>query len=179
MKKILLSTLIVFLGLFASVAQESFYDFVVKDIDGNEYELSQLKGKKVLVVNVASKCGFTPQYEELQELYEQFGGEVFVIIAFPANDFMSQEPGSNAEIKAFCTENYEVTFPMMSKISVKGKEQASLYAWLTQKEQNGQMDAKVKWNFQKFAIDGSGNLVQVYAPSISPMSDEIVAWIKE
>lgn len=163
-------------GLFA---QESFYDYTVKDIDGNDFELSQLKGKKILVVNVASKCGYTPQYEDLQKLYDKFGGDDFAIIGFPANNFMGQEPGSNEDIKAFCTEKYDVTFMMMSKISVKGKDQAPLYTWLTQKELNGVEDSKVKWNFQKYAIDEEGNLVRSFEPAVGPMSEDIVSWVKE
>jgi glutathione peroxidase len=160
------------------IAQKSFYDFTVKTIEGQDFELSNLKGKKVLVVNTASKCGYTPQYEDLQKLYETYGGDDFTIIGFPANNFMRQEPGTNEEIKEFCTLNYGVTFPMMSKISVKGKDIHPLYKWLTAKEENGVLDAKVKWNFQKFMIDENGNLVDYAAPGVKPMDDKIVNWIK-
>ncbi len=159
--------------------QKSFYDFTVQDIDGNEYPLSQLEGKKVLVVNVASKCGFTPQYEDLQALYKKYGGDDFVIIGFPANNFLSQEPGTNSDIKQFCTLNYGVTFPMMSKISVKGDDQSELYKWLTRKSENGVLDADVKWNFQKFMISEEGKLVDVAFPKEKPNSDKIVNWITE
>lgn len=158
-------------------ARKTLHDFTVKDIDGNDFSLSSLKGKKVLVVNVASKCGLTPQYEQLQELYEKYRHLNFVIIGFPANNFMGQEPGSNLEIKEFCTVNYGVTFPMMGKISVKGKDQAPLYQWLTKKSENGVMDQKVTWNFQKFMIDEEGHLVDMATPKESPMSGKILNWI--
>lgn len=160
-------------------AQTSFYDFTVKDINGEDFPLSQLKGKKVLVVNTASKCGFTPQYEGLQELYEKYGGDNFMIIGFPANNFAKQEPGSNEEIATFCKLNYGVTFPMMSKISVKGDDQAPLYEWLTSKSENGVEDSKVSWNFQKYMIDEKGELVGHFAPTVKPDNDKLVAWIEE
>ncbi len=156
----------------------SFYDFTVKSIDGTDFPLSGLKGKKVLVVNTASKCGFTPQYEALEALYKQYGGDKFVIIGFPANNFLSQEPGTNEEIKEFCKKNYGVTFPMMEKISVKGKDIHPLYTWLTEKEKNGVTDAPIKWNFQKFMIDENGKIVDVAYPSEKPDCDKIVNWLK-
>lgn len=159
-------------------AGKTFHDFTVTTIDGDEFPLSQLKGKKVLVVNTASKCGYTPQYEDLEKLYTTYGGDKFTIIGFPANNFMRQEPGSNAEIKQFCTSKYNVTFPMMSKISVKGDDIAPVYKWLTQKDENGVMDAPVKWNFQKFMIDENGHLAGVVYSSENPLSDQIVNWIK-
>ncbi|HEX7628342.1 MAG TPA: glutathione peroxidase [Candidatus Methanoperedens sp.] len=162
-----------------SAAKKSFYDFTVTTIDGKEFPLSQLKGKKILVVNTASKCGNTPQYADLEKLYQTYGGDKFTIIGFPANSFLSQEPGTNEEIKQFCTSNYGVTFPMMSKISVKGKDIAPLYSWLTSKAENGVMDAPVKWNFQKFMIDENGNLAGTVPPSENPMTEKIVNWIKE
>jgi glutathione peroxidase len=155
----------------------NFHSFSMKTIDGEEIRLDQYKGKKVLVVNVASKCGLTPQYEELQKLYEEYGGDDFTIIGFPANNFLKQEPGTNEEIKEFCTLNYGVTFPMMAKISVKGKNINPLYEWLTKKENNGVMDAKVSWNFQKFLIDQEGNLVDMVSPKGSPYDEKIIAWI--
>lgn len=165
-------------GTAANAQTKSFYDFTVKTIDGADYPLSQLKGKKVLVVNTASKCGFTKQYADLEKLYETYGGPNFIIIGFPANNFLSQEPGSNAQIKEFCTKNYGVTFPMMAKISVKGKDIAPLYKWLTSKSENGVMDADVSWNFQKFMIDENGKLVGFAEPKDVPFSDKIVSWIK-
>jgi len=161
-------------------AQEnkSFYDFKTITLEGNPFDLASLKGKKVLVVNTASRCGHTPQYAQLEELYQAYGGEKFVIIGFPANNFLRQEPGTNEEIKAFCTTNYGVTFPMMSKISVKGKDMDPIYKWLTSKKENGNLDAPVKWNFQKFMIDENGQLVGMVPPGELPTSDKIVNWIK-
>jgi len=157
---------------------KSFYDFKATTLDGQPFDLSSLKGKKVLVVNTASKCGHTPQYKQLEELYQKYGGDKFTIIGFPANNFLSQEPGTNAEIREFCTKNYGVTFPMMSKISVKGKDQDPIYKWLTSKEENGVMDAPVKWNFQKFMIDEQGHLVGMVEPGTLPTTDKIVNWIE-
>jgi len=157
----------------------SFYNIKVKSIDDKDYSLKQLKGKKVMIVNTASKCGFTPQYEQLESLYKKYGGDKFVIIGFPANNFLSQEPGSNAEIKEFCDSKYGVTFPMMAKISVKGDDMHPLYKWLTDKKLNGVMDSDVKWNFQKYLIDEKGNLVSVIPPKQSPTSDQIVEWLKK
>jgi glutathione peroxidase len=157
---------------------KNFHDFTVKTIDGNEFPLSELKGKKVLVVNVASKCGLTPQYAALQELYTKYKDTGFTIIGFPANNFGAQEPGSNEEIKEFCTANYGVTFPVMEKISVKGDDIAPLYQWLTSKKENGVADAEVAWNFQKFLIDEDGNWVQTIEPKKSPISEEIISWIE-
>ena len=158
---------------------KSFYDFTVKTIDGKDFPLSSLKGKKVLVGNVASKCGLTPQYAQLEKLYEKYKDKDFVIIGFPANNFMGQEPGSNEEIAQFCSLNYDVTFPMMAKISVKGKEIAPLYQWLTEKKLNGKEDASVQWNFQKFMIDENGNWVGFASPKESPFSEKIVTWIEK
>lgn len=167
-------------GLFSQTSpKKSFHDFTVKDISGADYNLASLKGKKVMVVNTASKCGLTPQYEQLQELYEKYSDRGFVIIGFPANNFLSQEPGTNAEIREFCTSRYSVTFPMMEKISVKGNDMHPLYQWLTSKSQNGVMDSEVKWNFQKYLIDGKGNLVKVIPPKDSPLSQDIIDWIKK
>ena len=153
-----------------------FYDFKVKTLEGGEFDFSSLKGKKVMIVNTASKCGNTPQYKELEELYEQYQGDL-VIIGFPANNFLNQEPGSASEIREFCTQNYGVTFPMMEKISVKGKDMHPLYQWLTSKEKNGVKDSNVSWNFQKYLIDEKGNLVEVIKPGEKPKSDKILAWI--
>jgi glutathione peroxidase len=158
--------------------KKTFYDFKVTDIDGKPFDLSSLKGKKVLVVNVASKCGHTPQYEQLEELYNKYKDQNFVIIGFPANNFMGQEPGTNAEIKAFCTSKYNVTFPMMSKISVKGDDMDPLYFWLTEKKLNGKIDAPVKWNFQKFMINGNGEVVGFAAPGDKPFDPKIVNWVE-
>ncbi len=158
---------------------KSLHDFTVNDIYGDSFDLAQLKGKKVLVVNTASKCGLTPQFEGLEKLYRSYSAENFVIIGFPANNFMNQEPGTNEEIIAFCEENYGVTFPMMEKISVKGDDIHPLYRWLTQKELNGVEDSEVGWNFQKYLIDENGKLVKYFSPRTNPMADEIVSWINE
>ncbi len=157
----------------------TLHDFIVNDIDGNQFNLAQLKGKKVLVVNVASRCGLTPQYEDLQKLYSIYQNKGFTVIGFPANNFNEQEPGTSQEIKEFCTGTYGVTFPMMEKISVKGEDIAPLYRWLTQKAENGVMDQEVTWNFQKFMIDEQGRLVDVVMPGESPLSDKIVDWIRQ
>ncbi|MDX5428426.1 MAG: glutathione peroxidase [Bacteroidota bacterium] len=156
----------------------SFYDFKVKTIDGQDFDLSSLKGKRVLVVNTASECGYTPQYAQLEELYEAYGGKDFTIIGFPANNFGGQEPGSNEEIQSFCQKNYGVTFPMMSKISVKGEDMHPLYQWLTTKKMNGVMDAPVKWNFQKYLIDEKGNLVDVKLSAVSPLDESILSFAR-
>jgi len=162
---------------FAAAQSKSFYDFTVKSIDGTTYSLSQLKGKKVMVVNTASKCGYTPQYEILQKLYTDYKDKNFVIIGFPANNFGSQEPGTNSQIREFCTANYGVTFPMMEKISVKGDDIHPLYKWLTSKAENGVMDSEVKWNFQKYLIDEKGKLVDVLFSKEKPDSEKVIAWI--
>jgi glutathione peroxidase len=178
MKTIKIS-LMFFLLTFSSIviAQDSgFYGFKVKTLDGGEFDFSTLKGKKVMIVNTASKCGFTPQYKELEEVYEQYKGDL-VIIGFPANNFANQEPGSASEIRKFCTENYGVTFPMMAKISVKGDDMAPIYKWLTSKKENGVMDSEVKWNFQKYLIDENGKLVDVVYSKEKPDSEKIIAWI--
>ncbi|MCD6201576.1 MAG: glutathione peroxidase [Bacteroidales bacterium] len=178
-KTLMLIVIIAFTGITATLqAQKSFYDFTVKNIDGYNYPLSQLKGEKVMVVNTASKCGFTPQYKDLEELYEKYKDKNFVIIGFPANNFGHQEPGSNRDIKQFCTENYHVTFPMMAKISVKGDDIHPLYKWLTTKSENGMMDSKVKWNFQKYLMDEHGKLVAVVYSKEKPTSQRIKDWIE-
>jgi glutathione peroxidase len=180
MKNFLITFVTIFLVFpLLSIGQSSsFYDYSVKDIDGNEFSFDQLKGKKVMVVNVASKCGFTPQYEQLEAIYSKYRDQNFVIIGFPANNFMRQEPGTNEEIKSFCTLNYGVTFPMMSKISVKGKDKAPIYEWLTEEELNGKEDSSVKWNFQKYLVSADGQLEKVLPPSTKPDDKEIIEWIE-
>ncbi len=157
---------------------KTFYDFTVLTIDGEKISLSSFKGKRVLVVNVASKCGFTPQYEGLEALYRKYKAKNFVVIGFPANNILGQEPSTNEEIKQFCTLKYDVTFPMMAKISVKGKDIHPLYKWLTDKSENGVLNAKVKWNFQKFMIDETGKLVGFAGPNEKPNGEKIVKWIE-
>jgi glutathione peroxidase len=177
MKTISLALVLIISGMLSFAQQANFHSFKTKTIDGKTFDLASLKGKKVLVVNTASKCGLTPQYKDLQSLYVKYGGDKFVIIGFPANNFLSQEPGSNSEIKQFCTQEYQVTFPMMQKISVKGEDIDPIYKWLINKALNGKMDAEVSWNFQKFMIDEKGNLVDMASPRTKPMDDQIVNWI--
>ncbi len=155
---------------------KSIYDFNVKSLDGKSINFADFKGKKILIVNTASKCGYTPQYESLEKLHQQYKDKL-VIIGFPANNFMFQEPGSNTEIKEFCKKNYGVSFLMAEKISVKGKDTHPLYVWLTQKKYNKVSDNSVKWNFQKYLIDERGNFMEMFAPSVDPMSKEITSKI--
>ena len=158
---------------------QTIYQFTVEDINGKPFALANLKGKKVMIVNTASKCGLTPQYKELEALYQQYKDRDFIIIGFPANNFLGQEPGSNEQIASFCSINYGVTFPMMSKISVKGKNMHPLYQFLTQKSKNGVEDSKVKWNFQKYLIGRDGKLEKVIDPKTLPSSDEVTQWIEK
>lgn len=162
-----------------SFAQTGFYNLEATTIDGETFKFSQLKGKKVLVVNTASKCGLTPQYEDLEKLHQTYGGDDFIIIGFPANDFKKQEPGTDEEIKSFCTANYGVTFQMMSKITVKGDNMHPVYQWLTNEEMNGVESSNVKWNFQKYAIDENGMYIKFFGPRTKPISEEIVNWVTE
>lgn len=158
--------------------RETIYQFKVSDLYGNAFDFSTLKGKKIMIVNTASECGLTPQYEQLQELYDAYKDSGFVIIGFPANNFGGQEPGSNTQIATFCKSNYGVTFPMMGKISVKGKDMHQVYQFLTQKSKNGLEDSDVQWNFQKYLIDESGYLVRVVSPKTLPTDQSIISWIK-
>ncbi len=157
---------------------KSFYDLKVNSIDGKEIQFSQFKGKKVLCVNVASKCGFTPQYEKLQALSEKYKDKL-VVIGFPCNQFLNQESGSTQEIKEFCTKNYGVTFTLTEKIEVKGNAQHEVYEWLTNKMVNGKMDSEVKWNFQKYVIDEKGQLINFFSPKTDPMDAAIIAAIEQ
>lgn len=168
------------LSIQAQTKSKTIYDFKVKSIDGTTFDFSSLKGKKIIIVNTASECGNTPQYKELEELYKKYKSKNVVIIGFPANNFGGQEPGSDKDIKAFCTKNYAVTFPMMSKISVKGSDMAMIYKWLTEKAENGVKDAPVTWNFQKFLIDEKGNWVASVAPKTTPLSSkEIIDFLSK
>jgi glutathione peroxidase len=177
MKKYLVFAIFIMLSGSTFYGQSSFYDFTVKDINGNDFPLSQLKGKKVMVVNTASKCGHTPQYANLESLYKKYKDRNFVIIGFPANNFLNQEPGSNKQIKDYCQVNYGVTFPMMSKISVKGDNIHPLYKWLTDKTLNGLEDSEVKWNFQKYLINESGRIEDIIPPNENPESQKVMDWI--
>ncbi|MBN2486775.1 MAG: glutathione peroxidase [Bacteroidales bacterium] len=175
--KILLITLLLPAFIYIQ-GQQSFYDFTVTDLYGGSFSMSSLKGKKVLIVNTASKCGLTPQYADLEKLYSQYKDNNFVIIGFPANNFLNQEPGTNEEIETFCRVNYGVSFPMMSKISVKGDNMHPLYKWLTSKSLNGVMDSQVEWNFQKYLIDENGSLAGVVKPRENPYSNTITDWLE-
>ena len=157
----------------------SIHQFKVADIYGNIFDFSQLKGKKVMIVNTASKCGLTYQYEALQKLYSQYKDLNFVIIGFPSNDFLWQEPGSNDEIIDFCEQNYGVTFPMMSKITVKGTKKHPIYQFLTQKSKNNYKDSRVTWNFQKYLVNKGGRIEKIISPRTRPDSEEIVSWITD
>jgi glutathione peroxidase len=165
-------------SISAPMEKKSIHEFTVTDIDGNPFSFLSLKGKKIMVVNTASKCGLTPQYRSLEAMYQQYKDSSFVIIGFPANNFMGQEPGSNEEIAAFCSKNYGVSFPMMSKISVKGNDMHPVYQFLTALNQNALEDNEVKWNFQKYLLDENGYLVRVVDPSMQPNDPSIVQWIK-
>lgn len=151
-----------------------FYDFTVKDIMGNEVKLDTFKGKVILVVNVASKCGFTPQYEGLQQIYEKYQDQGFVILGFPANNFMGQEPGTNQEIKQFCTINYGVTFPLFTKISVRGKDIHPLYSFLTDKQTNPKFAGKITWNFNKFLLNRKGECINRFASKVKPQDPQLI-----
>ncbi|WEK37252.1 MAG: glutathione peroxidase [Candidatus Pseudobacter hemicellulosilyticus] len=157
-------------------AKPSIYDFRVPSLDGGTINFSDYKGKKILIVNTASKCGFTKQYAELQELYTQYKDKL-VIIGFPANNFNQQEPGSNEDIKAFCQQNYGVSFPMAEKISVKGEDMHPLYKYLTAEAKKLQIDDPVKWNFTKFLIDEKGKLVTVFPSKVKPTDPEITQYL--
>jgi glutathione peroxidase len=158
--------------------KQTIYQFKVTDINGDEFNFASLKGKKILIVNTASKCGYTSQYKDLEALYEKYKNKNFVIVGFPANNFLWQEPGTNAEIATFCQKNYGVTFPMMGKISVKGDDMHPLYKFLTQMQLNGVLDSKVKWNFQKYLINEKGELEQMYLSGVEPTDAKIVNWIE-
>lgn len=156
---------------------KTIYDYKVESLDGKEINFADFKGKKILIVNTASKCGFTPQYEDLEKLYETYKDQL-VIVGFPANNFGEQEPGSNEEIGAFCRKNYGVSFPMASKVSVKGDDTAPIFKFLTEKELNGVKDSQVLWNFTKFLIDENGTLIDSFVSSTKPTDEAIVKYLK-
>ena len=156
----------------------TIYQFKVQNLEGEEFDFNTLKGKKIMIVNTASKCGLTPQYKKLQAIYDKYGKDNFVIIGFPANNFLYQEPGNDEEIAVFCQKNYGVTFPMMSKISVKGSSMHPLYSFLTQKIKNGVLDSSVSWNFQKYLINTNGELAKVISPRTQPDDPSVISWIE-
>jgi glutathione peroxidase len=161
-----------------TMERASIHQFKVQDLEGNEFDFSKLKGKKIMVVNTASKCGLTPQYKDLQSIYDKYKSENLVIVGFPANDFMSQEPGTSDEIASFCERNYGVTFPMMDKITVKGKEMHPVYQFLTQKAKNGVADSEVEWNFQKYLLNENGQLDMIISPRTLPTDAKVINWIE-
>jgi len=173
-----LSTLFFWNSQVNAQKKQTIYQFKVEDLSGKTFDFASLKGKKILVVNTASKCGYTPQYKDLEALYKKYKNQNFVIVGFPANNFGQQEPGTNKEIATFCELNYGVSFPMMSKISVKGKDMHPLYQFLTQKSKNGLKDSEVEWNFQKYLINEKGELEKVLLSAVKPTDNEIVKWIK-
>jgi glutathione peroxidase len=155
----------------------TIHSFKVKSIEGGTIDFSKFKGKKILVVNTASKCGFTPQYEALEKVYQEYKDKL-VIIGFPANNFGGQEPGADSEIQEFCKARFGVKFPLASKVSVKGDDTAPIYKWLTSKAENGVLDAEVKWNFGKFLLDENGKLIAYFPSKVTPDSEEILKYIK-
>ena len=178
-KAILLVTLIFLCFQMQAQTKPTIYQFKVQDLNGKTLDFATPKGKKILIVNTASKCGYTPQYKGLEALYEKYKNKNFVIVGFPANNFLWQEPGTNAEIATFCQKNYGVTFPMMGKISVKGNDMHEIYKFLTQKKLNGVLDSKVQWNFQKYLINEKGELEQMYLSGVEPTDAKIVNWIEK
>lgn len=161
-----------------TMEKQNIYQFKVEDLTGKTFDFASLKGKKVMIVNTASKCGLTPQYKDLEAIYKEYGAKDFVIIGFPANNFASQEPGTNEEIATFCQMNYGVTFPMMDKVSVKGDDMCAVYQFLTQKDKNGFQDSDVEWNFQKYLINKNGELEKVISPKTLPTDPSVIDWIK-
>jgi glutathione peroxidase len=174
--KTLLCALAGFLILTAAAYKpaNSIYKFSVPGIEGGKIKFKKFKGKKILIVNTASKCGYTPQYADLQKLYETYKDKL-VVVGFPANNFGQQEPGENPDIKSFCTKNYGVTFPLAAKVSVKGADIHPLFKWLTTKTENGVMDAEIRWNFTKFLLDENGKLIKMFTSKVTPMSEEIAS----
>lgn len=178
MKKIFKS-LLYMLAITGSLSlnAQSIHSFKVKSIDGGQIDFSKYKGKKILVVNTASKCGYTPQYESLQKVYAQYKDKL-VIIGFPCNQFGGQEAGSNEEIVDFCQKNYGVTFPLADKVEVKGENAAAIYQWLTQKAKNGVLDASIGWNFNKFLLDENGKMIAYFPSNVKPESEAILNYLK-
>lgn len=177
MKYYLTLAIAVMLSAFTLPGNPSIHSFKVKSIEGGTIDFSKFKGKKILVVNTASKCGYTPQYEALEKVYGQYKDKL-VIVGFPANNFGGQEPGSDGEIQEFCKARFGVTFPLASKVSVKGDDTAPIYQWLTHKSQNGVLDAEIKWNFNKFLLDENGKMIAYFESKVKPDSEEILKYLK-
>lgn len=162
---------------FVPASKPSIHAFKVESIDGGVIDFSKFKGKKILVVNTASKCGYTYQYEGLEKLYDLYKDKL-VVVGFPANNFGGQEPGSNAEVKEFCSSKFDVSFPMAAKVSVKGSDKAAIFKWLTEKAENGVLDANIGWNFNKFLLDENGQLIQHFASRVEPTDEAITKYLK-
>jgi glutathione peroxidase len=177
--KIFLLILSILFSVQITAQKKTLHDFKATTIDGKEFDFSTLKGKKVLIVNTASECSLSPQFKKLQELYEEYGGDDFEIIAFPCNDFGKQEPGENIQIFEKCNNKYGITFQMMEKIKIKGNNPHPIYKWLTSSKENGTLDAKVTWNYQKFMVDENGEVVDALSPISSPKSNRIMEWLLE
>jgi glutathione peroxidase len=175
----LIFVLLFFAATTVLAADKSVYDFTLHSIDGQPAPLSAYKGKVVLLVNVASRCGFTPQYTALEAIYEKYKDRGFVIVGIPANNFGAQEPGTNQEIKTFCTSKYQVTFPMMAKISVKGDDQAPLYQFLTDKTAHPETGGDIQWNFTKFLVGPNGHIVARFEPDVTPDAPQVTAAIEK
>jgi glutathione peroxidase len=175
--KLLLTMAAMAAATFMTPTGKTVYDFSVKNIDGKEVSLSQYKGKKLLIVNTASECGYTGQYKGLQELSQKYAGKL-VVLGFPSNDFGGQEPGTAAEIKQFCTKQYAVTFPMFDKVVTKGANASPLYKFLSNKEENGKIGDAPKWNFSKYLVDEQGHVINFFPSGVKPMSDEITKAIE-
>jgi glutathione peroxidase len=174
----LMSVVALGLAMGAAMNPTSVHEFTMKAIDGKAVPLSQFKGQVMLMVNVASRCGFTPQYEGLEKLYETYKAQGFVIAGFPANNFGAQEPGTDAEIQTFCKSKYSVTFPMFSKISVAGTDKAPLYRFLTDTSGHSATGGEIQWNFTKFLVDREGKVIQRFEPSVEPMSREVTSAVE-
>lgn len=177
MKYILTLLTIVLMSAFTPTDNGSIHSFKVKSIEGGIIDFSEFKGKKILVVNTASKCGYTPQYEALQKVYDEYKDKL-VIVGFPANNFGGQEPGSDEEIQEFCKARFGVKFPLAGKVSVKGEDMAPIYQWLTSKAKNGVLDAEIKWNFNKFLLDENGKMIAYFESKVKPDSEEILKYVK-
>lgn len=177
MKYLMTFAIAALLSAFTLPVSPSIHQFKVKSIDGGVIDFAKFKGKKILVVNTASKCGYTPQYEALEKVYETYKDKL-VIVGFPANNFGSQEPGSNDEIQQFCKARFGVTFPLASKVSVKGDDTAPIYKWLTSKDQNGVLDATIAWDFNKFLLDEDGKMIAYFPSKVKPDDEEILKYLK-
>lgn len=177
MKYILTLVAVVMMSAFTLPDNGSIHSFKVKSIEGGTIDFAKFKGKKILIVNTASKCGFTQQYEALQKVYDQYKDKL-VIVGFPANNFGGQEPGSDGDIQEFCKARFGVKFPLASKVSVKGEDMAPIYQWLTSKAKNGVLDADIKWNFNKFLLDENGKMIAYFPSKVTPDSDDILKYVK-